>query len=341
MGTGRRRPGVLAAAAVLGAALLVGGCSGEGGGSRSSQDAAAAPAVAQAPKADPGAAGKNAVPGSGAGAGAAPAQPSAVATADTRLIAYTAQLALLTDDVEKAAQQARSLTAGAGGYVGKETVSGSAGSGRPGGDADGHAMTGQIVLKVPSSSYQQVLDGLAGLGQVLSRSSQADDLTQQAVDVASRLQSQQASVERVRALMSEARSLSDIVSLESELSRRQADLESLQRQQQELVSRTSLSTITLNLQRETAAPLPVAEKKDGFWASVGSALGGGWHVLGAIVKGLLVALAAVSPFLLVLGPLGWMIWFVNRRGAARKASRPAPAEASDPWTAPHDGPDEQ
>jgi hypothetical protein len=336
MGTGRRRPAVLAAAAVLGAAVLVGGCSGEGGGSRSSQDAAAAPAVAQAPKADAGAAGKNAVPGSGAGA--APAQPSAVATADARLIAYTAQLTLVVEDVDKVAAQARDLAAGAGGYVGKETVNGSGG---PGAGGEGRGMYGEIVLKVPSASYQQTLDRLAGLGKVASRNSQAEDLTQQSVDVASRLQSQQASVERVRALMAEARSLADVVSLESELSRRQADLDSLQRQLQQLSSRTSLSTITLDLKRESAPVVQAVEKKEGFWASVGSALGGGWHVLGAIVKGLLVALAAVSPFLLVLGPLGWMIWFVNRRGAARKASRPAPAEASDPWTTPQDGPDEQ
>ncbi|MFF1873431.1 DUF4349 domain-containing protein [Kitasatospora herbaricolor] len=342
MGAAGHRPGVLAAA-VLAVAVLIGGCSAEGG--RSSADSAKAPV--QAPQAAD-AAGKAAgaapaAPATGGAAGAG-AEPAPAVTADSRLIAYTAQLTLVAKDLDQAMAQARGLAAGAGGYVGKETVSGSAGSGAPGGERDGGALGGQIVLKVPSGSYQKTLDQLAALGKVVSRNSQADDLTQQVVDVASRVQSQQASVERVRALMAQAKSLADVVSLEAELSRRQADLESLQKQQTELTAKTSLSTITLELRREAAAPPPAAEqakKKDGFWASVGSALGGGWHVLSAIVKGLLIALAAVAPFLLVLGPLGWLLWYGSRR---RKAARPAggpQAPARDPWSAPGDGPDPQ
>ncbi|WP_329498734.1 DUF4349 domain-containing protein [Kitasatospora herbaricolor] len=342
MGAAGHRPGVLAAA-VLAVAVLIGGCSAEGG--RSSSDSAKAPV--QAPQAAD-AAGKAAgaapaAPATGGAAGAG-AEPAPAVTADSRLIAYTAQLTLVAKDLDQAMAQARGLAAGAGGYVGKETVSGSAGSGAPGRERDGGPLGGQIVLKVPSGSYQKTLDQLAALGKVVSRNSQADDLTQQVVDVASRVQSQQASVERVRALMAQAKSLADVVSLEAELSRRQADLESLQKQQTELTAKTSLSTITLELRREAAAPPPAAEpakKKDGFWASVGSALGGGWHVLSMIVKGLLIALAAVAPFLLVLAPLGWMLWYLGRR---RKAARPdgAPqAPARGPWSAPGDGPDPQ
>ncbi|MFD0260369.1 DUF4349 domain-containing protein [Kitasatospora indigofera] len=342
MGAAGRRPGVLAAA-VLAVAVLIGGCSAESGG-RSSADSAKAPA--QAPRAAD-AAGKaaGAAPAAPATGGAAGAEPAPAVTADSRLIAYTAQLTLVAKDLDQTMAQARGLAAGAGGYVGKETVSGSAGSGAPGGERDSSPLGGQLVLKVPSASYQKTLDQLAALGKVVSRNSQADDLTQQVVDVASRVQSQQASVERVRALMAQAKSLADVVSLEAELSRRQADLESLQKQQTELTAKTSLSTITLELRRETAAPPPAepAKKKDGLWASVGSALAGGWHVLSAIVKGLLIALAAVAPFLLVLGPLGWLLWYAGRR---RKAARPAGAPQApgapghDPWSAPGDGPDD-
>ncbi|MCX5210367.1 DUF4349 domain-containing protein [Kitasatospora sp. NBC_00240] len=340
MGAAGRRPGAVAAA-VLAVAVLIGGCSAEAGG-RSSADSAKAPV--QAPQAAD-AAGKaaGAAPAAPATGGAAGAEPAPAVTADSRLIAYTAQLTLVAKDLDQAMAQARGLAAGAGGYVGKETVSGAAGSGAPGGERDSGPLGGQIVLKVPSGSYQKTLDQLAALGKVVSRNSQADDLTQQVVDVASRVQSQQASVERVRALMAQAKSLADVVSLEAELSRRQADLESLQKQQTELTAKTSLSTITLELRRETAAPPPAeqAKKKDGFWAAVGKALGGGWHVLSTIAKGLLIALAAVAPFLLVLAPLGWMLWYLARR---RKAARPAGAPQApprDPWSTPGDGPDPQ
>ncbi|MFJ6141450.1 DUF4349 domain-containing protein [Kitasatospora sp. NPDC092286] len=338
---GRRRPGALAAG-VVAAALLVGGCGAAernmdaraGGDSAARKDeapaAAAAPAAGAAQSAAPAGAGGTA----GAGqTGQATGQPGAVPAADTRLIAYTAQLSLRTTDVSQVLARARELAAAAGGYIGGETVNGGAPDGRDPYSAaprPGGPLNGQITLKVPSAAFQQTLDQLSALGEVLSRKSQADDVTQQVADVASRVQSQQASVERVRALMGQAKSLADITSLESELSRREADLESLQKQQKELAARTSLSTLTLDARREptpahTDAPDAPKQSEEGFWHSVGSALGGGWDVLVTIVRGLAIAVAAVAPFLLVLGPAAFAFWFLRRRRAAKLPPRPAHA----------------
>ncbi|MBD0689774.1 DUF4349 domain-containing protein, partial [Streptomyces sp. CBMA123] len=257
------------------------------------------------------------------------AQPSGAATAagvipvaDNRLISYTAQLDLRTKDVSQVLGKARELTTAAGGYVGGESVSG--------GGAD---ESGQLTLKIPSAAYQQTVDQLAALGEVVSRKSQADDLTQQVADVASRVQSQQASVDRVRALMAQAKSLSDITSLEGELSRREADLESLQKQQKELSARTSYSTVTLEVRREVAVPTPTPApraEKEGFGDSVGSALGGGWHVLVTIASALVVALAAVAPFLLVLGIPAALVYRYWRRTRPRPLAPDEEAEPAGP-----------
>ncbi|MFJ3790740.1 DUF4349 domain-containing protein [Kitasatospora sp. NPDC090091] len=327
-GAGRRAGA--AAAVVVAAAVLVGGCSAgreSGVAGDSAKRGAAAPAAAPPVAASPGGAGATGAaageaagrPGGGAG------QPGAVPVADNRLIAYTAQLSLRSKDVAAVLAKARELASAAGGYVGGETVSG-------GGDENA-GQTGQITVKVPSATFQQTLDQFAALGEVLSRRSQADDLTQQVADVSSRLQTQQASVDRVRALMAQAKSLAEITSLEGELSRREADLESLQKQLKELSARTSLSTITLDVRRE---PKPVhdqpdakKEKDEGFWSSVGSALGGGWHALVTVVRVLAMALAAVAPFLLVAGPAVPAVWLVRRRrartaGAATEPVQPVP-----------------
>ncbi|MFB7618956.1 DUF4349 domain-containing protein [Kitasatospora sp. NPDC056181] len=324
------------AAAALAAAVLAGGC---GAGSGRGEDGAAAVAKqdAAAPAAD------GAAPGAPAVGGAAPAPPSAAAkpgspatggagqpgtvtVADTRLIAYTAQLSVRTKDVAAALAKARGLAASAGGYVSAETVSG--------GGEDAAGQSGQITVKVPSATFQQTLDQLSALGEVLSRRSQADDLTQQVADVSSRVQTQQASVDRVRALMAQAKTLGEITSLEGELSRREADLESLQKQLKELSARTSLSTVTLDVRRE-AGPVPAGApdkgKDEGFWASVGSALGGGWNALVTIVRAVAVAIAAVTPFLLVLGPAALVFWLVRRR----RSPGPVPVVPPVPAHLPH------
>ncbi|MFJ1704120.1 DUF4349 domain-containing protein [Kitasatospora sp. NPDC088346] len=322
----RRVVGALGVTAVA-AVLLLSGCSASSGGADSAANRAAAPAAA--PEAgNPAAADGKAAPGDAkAAAGGGASQPSAAPAVDPKYIEFKAQLSLEVKDVRKAADAATAAVQAAGGYVGSQSVSG--------GDA-------QLTLKVPSTGHQQALDQLAALGtRTLRLTSQAEDLTQQVVDVDSRVRTQQASVDRVRALMADAKTLAEVVSLESELSRREADLESLKSQQQKLSARTSFSTITLELHAERAPAAEPAKKKDGFWASVGRAAAGGWHVLVALFQGLLVALAAIAPFLLVAVPAGLLVWLLRRRRPRRSAGAAVPAQPSgtDPWAAPAAGPE--
>ncbi|MER7707435.1 DUF4349 domain-containing protein [Kitasatospora sp. NPDC097605] len=334
MGGGRRRAGALAAVAVT--AALVAGCSAERDGGSAKDMSAAAPAQAAAGEA---AKGDSAVGAPEVAASAAPPSAPTAPVVDARQIAYSAQLTVRAAQVDEALARARALAVAANGYVASETTSGRGDGAEPG----GAVRSGQITVKVPSAAFQQTLDTLAGLGEVVSRRSQAEDLTQQVADVNSRMQSQQASVDRVRALMAQAKTLAEVVSLESELSRREADLESLQKQVKELSAKTSLSTITLDVRPPLAGAQPDAlapEKKDGFWASVGSALYGGWRVLFLIVRGLFVAVAALLPFLLVAAPVAAVVWaFRRRRKPARPAVPPAPYAPDQP--AQPDGRDDQ
>jgi PBP1b-binding outer membrane lipoprotein LpoB len=315
-----RRGRALAGAALTGVLLLSGCSAAESGSSTSGARAADAAAPAAAP---PKAAGT-----AGAGAGQEKTTGSAAPGTDAaagRAIAYTGRMTVESADPAAIAARARQLAVAAGGFVGGESESG-------GGTGSYRA---ELVLRVPSAGYERMLDQLAALGTVLSRTSQADDLTQQVVDVESRVKTQQASVDRVRALLADAKSLADVVSLESELTRREADLESLRRQQQELSAQTSLSTITVDLQRTAAAPAPKAAPR-GFWASIGHGFAGGWHVLLTLLRALAIGFAVLAPFLVVLLPGAWLTrrWLRRRQGRPRTAPVPVPGWQAPGWQAP-------
>ncbi|RDG33251.1 DUF4349 domain-containing protein, partial [Streptomyces corynorhini] len=181
----------------------------------------------------------------------------------------------------------------------------------------------------PQDAYDAVLTELAGTGKLVARTSSAKDVTDQVVDVNSRVASQRASVARVRELMDRATRLSDVVALEGELSTRQADLESLLARQASLKDRTTLATITLRL---SEAPVRRAEGKDdapGFL----DGLGGGWGALVATVRWIAVVIGAVAPFVAVSALL-FALWrllvrgrFPRRRAAAVPTSAEAPVEA--------------
>jgi len=151
-------------------------------------------------------------------------------------------------------------------------------------------------------------------GQERSRSISTDDVTATVVDLDARIKTQQASVDRMRDLLAKAQSITDVATVEAELSKREADLESMQAKQRNLADLTALSTITVTLLgKDAVSPKPPAT---GF---VGG-LRHGWHAFLAAIDGLLTVLGALLPFLVVLGvPL--LVWLRLRR---RRRAVPPP-----------------
>jgi hypothetical protein len=313
------RPFPALAAVLLAAALALTGCSGAGGtdsGGSAADDKAAARSEAQ-----------------GAAQGAEKDAGGAKATRAPKLtssIIRTASLTVQVKDVPKALDEARTTAETAGGYVGNETTTR---------DGKGRERT-RVVLRVPVDHYDDVLADLQGAGKLLDRTAKAEDVTDQVVDVESRIKSQRASVARVRELMDQATRLSDVVELEGELSTREADLESLLAQQASLKDRTSLATITLSL---SETPVKTAAKDDdpGFL----DALAGGWGAFVTMLRWLAVALGAVLPFAAVaaLIVLAWLRLVRPRlprrpdRAPATSALGPLPSAPRTPGGGPRPG----
>ncbi|MGP3689071.1 DUF4349 domain-containing protein [Streptomyces sp. IBSNAI002] len=316
----------LAAALSLAGALTLTGC-GAAGESRDSANDKAAVAPAEGNKAPEGAPGAAAAPAPAA-TGGAPAGKNGQQPVTVRPnVIRTATLGIETEEVQKTLSAARTAADGAGGYVGNEST-------KRGEDG---RMTSTLTLRVPGERYDAVLGAMEGSGKLLHRKVEAQDVTEKVADIGSRVASQQASVARVREMMGKASALSEVVMLESELSRRQSDLESLLAQQTALKDQTSLGTITLEVSEPPAKPV-VEEKKEKDPTFLG-ALRGGWEVFTQLVRYLTVAVGALLPFavaaaLLALGfrlyrrlrPAAPKTGLTSKR-AAVPAARPAPAPA--------------
>ncbi|MFE3033911.1 DUF4349 domain-containing protein [Streptomyces canus] len=295
------RPVQALAGLLLAAALALTGCSG---GADSASDSGA---LAQDNKAASRADGKGAA---GTEADAGGKQATAAPQPAANHIIRTATLTVQVKNVPKALAAARTTTENAGGFVGKESTSR---------DEEGREQT-EVVLRVPVEKYDEVLADLEGAGKLLERTANAQDVTDQVVDVQSRIATQRASVARIRDLMDKATRLSDVVTLEGELSTRQADLESLLARQATLKDRTSLATITLSLSEK---PVVKVEKDDD--PGVVDALAGGWDAFVTMLRWIVVALAAVLPFLAGIALLV-LVWL--RLVRPRLPRRPAPAGVS-------------
>ncbi len=274
-------------------ALAVAGCSG------GSSDSTSSTAAASAGKADSADSADSAAGGSAQAGAAAPEAAGKAGTVVNARVASgpalirTGELSVQVRDVRRAADAAGALARGAGGAVQSEERSGS-----------GEKASAVVVLRVPPRSFDQVLTRLSSLGKERDRQLGTTDVTDQVVDLDSRIGTQEASVARVRALLDRAGSLGEVVQIEGELTKRTADLESLQARLAALDEQVDLSTLTLRLDGDADPAAAPASGPLGFR----DGLAAGWDAILVLGRAAGVTLGAVLPFsplLLVAGALLW------------------------------------
>lgn len=230
------------------------------------------------------------------------APPVPVDVVPDRSIVRTARLGLTVADLPAVSATVRDAAAAVGGFVASEHT------------VDKSAMS---TLRIPSARLDEVMGRLAASGTVTERYGQAEDVTDHMVDLQSRLATQQASVARVRALLARATTVGEVVSVESELTSREADLESLQRRLASVGGHVTLSTLTVAL-----APAPVAAPAptdDGFAAG----LAAGWRTFVSAGAGVLTALGAMLPFLVLLAMITGVVLFGRRALRRHRAATAA------------------
>lgn len=268
-------------------------------------------------------------------------------TADRDIIT-TASASVTVDDVEAAARTISDAAIARGGYV--ESMNLSA-DGAPSSAVDPSSGVVYdtmpypypqppgntwITVRVPSDQLTGLVDELAEVGDVTASSVNRQDVTEQTVDLAARIEAAQASVDRLTSLMAQAESVADLIAAESALSERQALLESYQQQLEMLETQVAMSTLTVTL-------APEIETVTADPAGFGDGLVAGWNGLVATLNGIVVALGFLLPWLAVAAVAALIVWgivrIVRRRRQRRRdaAARPAagaprpeaPADASE------------
>jgi hypothetical protein len=261
-------------------------------------------------------------------------------------IARSAWLGIKVTDLTGSAARARVIATDAGGQVTSENVVTSVdptgGPTGPGGVDPRFESSSSVpavgvdearmTLSVPAKALDDVLTQLSKIGAVSYRSSQSQDVTDTYVDTKARIAPAQDGIDRVRALLTKTTDLQQVITLESELSRRQADLDSLTQRLAQLDAMTTMSDVTVTLWTDATTP---AQTDSGLTGGLRSA----WEsFLGSLVV-ILTGLAALLPWLVLLVPLallGLRLWHRRARDAASQASRaalPSPASQASPANA--------
>lgn len=227
-------------------------------------------------------------------------------------IITTVQLSVTVEAPIEAADEAARIVDRAGGTVASRTERAASEH------APGQA---QLTLRIPSAKLAATLEDLKKLGTARDTSINATDVTSQAEDLDARITALQTSVDRLLDLMTKASSTEDLITIESALSERQANLESLESQKRSLDDQVQLSTVSLNLVSEKDTP---AETPDNFWTG----LVAGWSAFVGFLSVALVVVGVLIPWIIAAGAVTAIVLVWVRLAKKNKASKatqlPAP-----------------
>ena len=280
---------ILVTTVLLVTALCLAGCSASSGSSRSdsSGSSVSRPPAITAEK------------GSGT-------VDSASLPTSARAVITTGSISITVDKPSTAAEKAVRIADVAGGHVDGRQEHPSSG-GEPG--------SAQLVLRIPSTRLDTALAELKKLGRVENVTLSAQDVTGASQDLGARIAALTTSVDRLVQLMSRATTTADLISIETALSDRQANLESLQAQKRGLDDRVDLATITVNFGALASAP----ERPPGTFLS---GLVAGWGSFVTVLSGSLVVVGVALPWIAFAAILTAIVVLVVRRRRTRAIQQP-------------------
>ena len=235
------------------------------------------------------------------GSEAFPEDAEAIQEESGQKIIRTASLTIATPAYEDSLAQLKALCGEMNGWVSYSSES-----------ERNARRTASLTLRIPSEHLSDFLEGTGSIGRITRREETADDVTESYQDTAARLSTQKALMERLKALITDAADLSDLLALESQIADTQYTIDRLQSSLNRTDRQVDYATVDVTLREElpedgmTTADATLAERFT-------SALSTGWKAFTSFVKDAVVFLAAALPFIVVVAIVYAVAHIIVRR----------------------------
>lgn len=225
-----------------------------------------------------------------------------------RMIIKDATMTVLVQDTQIAMDRVTTMAADQGGYVISSRTW-----------LQNEHSFAELRLGVPSANFETAVNFLRSLGtRVLDENISGQDVSAEYADLEARLSNLEATADRVRQFLADAKTVDESLKINATLSDLEGQIEQVKGQMKFYEGRSAFSTITITLQPEfpTPTPTPTPTPLPG-WSAAATA-GNASKVMVSMLQGMadLVIWAAflLWPFLVVL----IIAWLVLRRVRLRR-----------------------
>jgi hypothetical protein len=116
-----------------------------------------------------------------------------------------------------------------------------------------------LVVRVPAQRFDEAFEWVKSSGRVLAESRQAQDVTEEFLDLGIRIENARKSRERLLEILQKADKVEDILKVETELRRLTEEIERMEGRKKLLADQVTLSTLSATFQ--AVAEAPVAKRR--------------------------------------------------------------------------------
>lgn len=174
---------------------------------------------------------------------------------------------------------------------------------------DDQQISYDLKVRVPASRFEKLLAALeTGKDEVTSKNIQARDVTEEYVDIFSRLENKKLYLKKYKELLAKASNVRDILAIEEQIRNLQEEIESKEGRLKYLDDQVSFSTLDIHLFKEKEYVYK-PKLQDKFGERVKDAFSAGWRG----IVGFVLMIFALWPFILLIVGLVYAIKWRRRR----------------------------
>ncbi len=237
----------------------------------------------------------------------------AVTLASDRKLIYAAYYTIESTNFDADYAMILNAMSSAGGYAQSSYVDGTkpAEYGDPG-------RYSEMTLRVPIASYSQFIHALEGIGNVLSKSQNTNDVTSQYTDVETRIRVLNTQLDSLEELKAAATNMTDLITIQQEITDVIYQLESYEGQKTQLDNQIDYTTVTISLTEVNEISTVTAGEK-----GLGQKISEGFTNVGdamiRFLEGLIVVIVGGAPAWVPIGLIVWLIvWLVKRHNKKKQ-----------------------
>ncbi|OCA86100.1 hypothetical protein A8F94_12035 [Bacillus sp. FJAT-27225] len=220
-----------------------------------------------------------------------------------RMVIHEAELHVRVKDFAKAQQSIETKAKQYGGFIVESTVS-----------RDEERMSGVVKIRVPAAQFEKFLhEAEKEAAEVIERVVRGDDVTEDYVDLESRLKSKRAVEARLLEFMKGAEKTEDLLKISSDLATVQEEIEQLIGKMNYLKDRASLSTITLNMYETKIVVAGVKPEDLNTWERTKKQFLSSINIVLSGLSGFIVFFFGNLPVLLGLAATGFVLYISIRK----------------------------